>query len=215
MTAQRDTAAYVPFRSFLNALDHLKRGRPEQLDPSVWHSFSGGLQRQMLAAFRFLGLVDADGAVSPELKELIAAEDRRPLVARMLKRAYKEVFATDVSRATANQFSDALRLYNVAGSTQKKASSFFLQAAKFGGIPLSPGLESLSKPGGRGKRRRAASASDTLPPAGQGSSRTVRLRGGGTATLNLDVNLWSMTPEDQEFVFDLIRRINEYQAKAN
>jgi hypothetical protein len=55
---------------------------------------------------------------------------------------------------------------------------------------------------------------EEVPPV-RGSSRTICLRGGGSATLSFDVDVWSMTPEDQQFVFDMIKRMTEYeQAKG-
>jgi hypothetical protein len=218
------TAPYVPFRSFISALDYLKQPHPPVLDPSVWHSFSGGLQRQMYAAFKFLGLLDKTGKVGPELQELIDAVDRKTLIAKMLKRAYPAMFEIGLAHATPNQFADALRKYNVAGSTHKKASSFFLQAAKFANVTLSAGIQHLSKPGATGTRKKRsagqnrnggeANGIDEIEdePTPRGSSRTIQLRGGGKATLSFNVDVWSMTPEDQEFVFSMIKRMTEYES---
>src|SRR5258708_34638697 len=184
------TATYVPFKSFMTSLDRLAQGHPPQIDGSFWHGFSGGLQRQMMAAMRFFGLLGDNGEVSKELDALAKSEDRKNLVAAMLRVCYPAVFEIGVEHATPNQFNDALRLYNVNGTTLEKARSFFLQASKFAGIELSPGIQHLSKPGSTG-RRRASNGRRTREEAGdveeledqvtppakppQGSSRTITL----------------------------------------
>ncbi len=221
------TAPYVPFRSFINALDYLKQGHPNELDPSVWPTFSGGLQRQMLAAFRFLGLLDQANVVQPELVHLVEAEDRRLLIQACLHKSFPALFALDLAKATPNQFADSLRQLNVSGTTHRKAISFFLKAAKFADIQLSPGILHLSKPGTpAGRKRRVASGNAKMNDSvevlledeeeaqnspGHGSSKTIPLRGGGTATLTFDVDVWSMTIEDQQFVFEMIKRMKEYE----
>src|SRR5579872_2041867 len=129
--AARPTAPYVPFKSFLTALDRLGQGHPPQIDGSFWHGFSGGLQRQMMAALRFFGLLGENGEVAPELTTLAKAADRKLLICSMLKACYPAVFEIGLEHATVNQFNDALRQYNVTGTTLEKARSFFLQAARF------------------------------------------------------------------------------------
>ena len=222
------SAPYVPFRSFLTALDTLRQGHPPTLDPTIWPTFSGGLQRQMFAAFKFLGLIDETGAVREDLDALVRAEDRRQLIAKMLRNSYPALFELELSKATQNQFLDGLRNYNVAGTTLEKARSFFLRAAKHAQISLSPGIQHLSKPGAVSGKRRARNnafaksredAIDLGAGEGQeeekarGTSRTIRLQGGGSATLAFDVDVWSMTDQDQQFVFEMIRRMGEYEAK--
>jgi hypothetical protein len=219
------TAPYVPFKSFLTALDKLKLGHPPNIDGSFWHGFSGGLQRQMIAAMRFFRVLGENGEVSEELDAMAKADDRKALIGAMLRACYPLVFDIGLEHATPNQFNDALRQYNVAGTTLEKARSFFLQASKFSEIVLSPGIQHFSKPGAPSGRKRKVSGgrlpdeseeidemNDEVPAAPQhGSSRTISLRGGGKATLAFDVDVWSMTPEDQEFVFDMIKRMTLYE----
>jgi hypothetical protein len=228
--ALKPTAPYVPFKSFLTALDRLAHGHSPTIDGSFWHGFSGGLQRQMMATMRFFGLLDETGKVSAELDLLAKSQDRKEQMEALLRASYPSVFDIGLAHATPNQFNDALRQFNVAGSTLEKARSFFLQAAKFCDLQLSPGIQQFSKPGANGRRRKAAAgkarqdvevdddSSEDPPappaPAQKGSSRTIPLRGGGTATLSFDVDVWSMTPEDQQFVFDMIKRMTEYERSA-
>lgn len=226
-TAQsRLVAPYVPFKSFLSALDHLRHGPPIILDRTVWPTFSGGLAGQMLAAFRFLDFLSEDYEVTQLLDQAINPDHRKEALQRALRAAYEDVFALDLSRATPKQLSDVLsEQYNVAGSTHKKALTFFLHAAKFADIPLSPAIARKTRSSAPRKRRvnngpaRPSEENDTeadsadvhQAPPKKGSARTITLKGGGSATLSFDVDVWSMTPEDQQFVFEMIRKMNEYE----
>ena len=105
-----------------------------------------------------------------------------------------------------------------------KPIPFFLAACKDSGIQVSPYFKKLQlRPGAPrpGRKLREEVGDDNgkpeviMPtdpsPRSSGSSRTISLRGGGSATLKFDVDVWSMPPEDQEFVFGLIRKMTEYE----
>jgi hypothetical protein len=68
-------AVYIPFKTFITAIDTLKPGIPPEIDRTVWPTFSGGLQSQTLGAFKFLGLIEEDGIVKPILNSLVNAND--------------------------------------------------------------------------------------------------------------------------------------------
>jgi hypothetical protein len=221
-------APYVPFKSFLTALDNLRHGPPVILDRTVWPTFSGGLAGQMLAAFRFLGFINEDYATTNVLIDAIDPDRRKEALAKAMRENYEDLFALDLSRATPKQLSDVLSdQYNVIGSTHKKALTFFLHAAKFTDIALSPAISRKTRNVGPRRRRQSNGEGEIKPetPAvtkdaerqksQSGSSKTIQLLGGGAATLSFDVDVWSMTPADQEFVFGMIRRMNEYEAKRS
>jgi len=219
------TAPYVPFKSFITALDYLRQGLPHLLDRSAWPTFSGGLAGQMLAAFRFLHLInDEDYSVTPLLERATDPDRRKEALREAMHAGYQELIDMDLSRSTPKQLADFLsEFYNVTGATQKKAMTFFLHAAKYIELPLSPAITRKTRSSGPRKRRNGTLSTDNPPPSSDrhrpekprsvlgGSSRTIALRGGGKATVSFDVDVWSMTPEDQEFVFGLIKTMNDYE----
>ncbi len=197
---------YVPFRTFLTALETLERGCPNQLDRSVWPSYSGAIQGQLLGAFRFLGLMDEQHCPTPELRELIAHKDgRRPLLRRLLEAKYAGLIGLDLARTSPKQLDEAMRQYGLTGATHKKAVSFFLQAAQYAGLPLSVLLRARTRGGGQG-RRRAPAASESAPAI----SKTIELRSGGVLTLTAVVDFFSISADDRKFIFDLIDRMQGY-----
>jgi hypothetical protein len=231
---QKMTAPYVPFKSFITGLDYLRQGLPHVLDRSAWPTFSGGLSGQMLATFRFLGLITEEYESTPLLERAVDPDKRKDAIREAVSHGYNEMVGMDLSRATPKQLGDFLgELYNVTGATHKKAMTFFLHAAKFIELPLSPSITRKTR--NSGPRRRRAAGSDGAPPLAPspqpqpnggstpdpakqqkgGSSRTISLRGGGSATVSFDVDVWSMTPEDQKFVFGLIKSMTDYEQQSS
>jgi hypothetical protein len=198
---------YVPFKTFLAALDTLERGIPNQLDRSVWPSYSGAIQGQLLGAFRFLGLIDEGQCPTAALRNLVAKRDsRRELLRALLERHYAPLLALDLTHTSPRQFDEAIHQYGLSGATHKKATSFFLKAAQYAGLPLSVLLKAKTRTAAFGHRRAAAEPAASAP-----LSKTVRLRSGGTVTVTATLDLFSLAPEDRHFVFDLIDRLQTYE----
>lgn len=94
---KRLTAAYAPFKSFVTSLDYLKQALPDHLDISAWPTFSGGLRGQLIAAYRFLGLIDANNAVQPLLHQLVGETTRKQALNTAIRSAYPALFKLDLS----------------------------------------------------------------------------------------------------------------------
>ncbi len=198
---------YVPFRTFLTAIETLERSCPNQLDRSVWPSYSGAIQGQLLGAFRLLGLMDESQCPTAELRELVARKDnRRALLRRLLEAKYADLIGLDLARTSPRQLDETMRQYGLNGATHKKAVSFFLQAAQYAGLPLSVLLRAKTRGGGQGKRRPAAA-----PENAPAISKTIELKSGGVVTLTAAVDFFSISTEDRNFVFELIDRMQGYQ----
>ena len=213
MEAGHPVVPYVPFKTFLTAIDALEAGLPNQLDRSVWPSYSGAIQGQLLGAFRFLGLMDEGNFPTPALADLVSKRGtRRELLRGLIERHYRTLVALDLTRTSPRQLDEALRQYGLSGATHKKALSFFLQAAQFAGMPLSVLLKAKTRTAAFGHKRAATAAvvSETLAAP---LSKTVRLRSGGTLTVAASLDLFSLAGEDRNLVFDLIDRLQEYEGR--
>ena len=83
---------YVSFQSVKTALAQFKEhATPDRIDRSVLTKFSGAIGGQILTAFRFLGLTDANGHSTDALRDLVKAfgTDAWPeALAQVLKKAY-------------------------------------------------------------------------------------------------------------------------------
>jgi hypothetical protein len=114
--------------------------------------------------------------------------------------------------------------YNVSGDTRRKAVGFFLRAAKYVELPMHPLLlgQVRETNGTRKKRKIPAPAKPTngaagLPPAPEDQSvrqskRTIFLRGGGTVSLIIAADPFSLDTEDRQFLFELVDKVQGYKS---
>jgi hypothetical protein len=211
---------YIPWTTFENLLEKMRlEGMPERIDRSYLRSYSGSTQQQLLAAARFLGLVDRDGNPSDVLKALVRnPEDRPNVMAGLVRERYPEAMALSNS-ATSAQLDEAFRKAypTIHGETVRKAIAFFLNAARFAKIELSPHFPQ-TRPGGGGRggprtgtRRttrtrnrnqgqRDSDDEEQLPPTSDAKSRYV------------DLLLKKAEEEMDEALLDRIERVIGVQA---
>lgn len=135
------TAAYVPFKTFMTSLDHLNgHGVPNFIDRSVFPSFSGMTQGQVIGALLFLGLISEKGEPTETLHKLVEDKDNRKATLKaILQQKYSNLFAADLTRVTPSQFDSlfSTEIYGAGGDTRKKARTFLFQAFDYTGIPYS------------------------------------------------------------------------------
>jgi hypothetical protein len=219
----RDTplpAPYLPFKTFLSSLDPFSQGIPPKIDRTLWNQ-SGFVQGLIMNAYRYFHLVDANSKPAPEFQQLVKSknEDRKKEVKKLLEIGYPEIMEHDLATMTPKMLDELIEAYNVSGETKKKATTFFLQAAKFADIPLSSFLTEKIRNTSGARRRRKEGEGETRviktptgsnPPSGP--SRSVTLADGGTITLTISVDVFSLGKEDREFVFGLIDQLQQYEA---
>lgn len=218
-------AAYVPFRTFLGAIESLEHGLPKRLDRTIWRSQSGVVQSQIMMALRFFSLVDDEDRPTVALQRLVdgGQEKRQEQIASLLHHAYRDIIQHDLTKMTPKMLEDAMEQYNVSGDTKRKAVRFFLQAARFAELPMHPLLQGTIRASSPRKRRvkngRESGGEETppkpLPVSQGGSTKTVELKSGGKLTVSIDVDVFSMSAEDRQFVFGLIDKLQEYAGGAS
>jgi hypothetical protein len=221
------SAAYLPWMTFQNSIiNGFAQGLPNVIDKSLFLGQSGAVQGQIMAGLKFLGLIEDNGKPTRALHELVDADSdgRKRVLAKILKERYSDVFAIGIEKATAQQLADTMSAqYGVSGDTREKAVRFFLSAAKFAEIPVSPHLQ---KNGGAVRTRRSSGTRkprvETQPPVqeqqqvnptGVGTSQTIKLSAGGTVTLTVSVDVIKLRGEDRVFVFGLIDTLADYESK--
>jgi Family of unknown function (DUF5343) len=149
--------AYVSFTMLDNAVERMRiEGVPARVDRGYLGSASGTTKAQFLAAAKALQLLDNDLKPTATLHDLVDHKDRAPEIIRgLLTRFYGPVIALGTN-ATQQQLDETFREeYGISGSTVRKAVTFYLAAAKFAGIPLSPHFSAPRVSTGPTKRRRA------------------------------------------------------------
>lgn len=213
------TVPYVPFKTFNSTLDSLASFFPDTIDTSLWQSFSGGVRSQLLNTYKFLGLIEEDGTPKPELRKLADDKHGRPvLLKEVLRRSYGDLMKLDLAKATPNSFDAEMRKYGQDGDTHRKAQAFFLLAAKYAGVSLSPLLlKRGSLASSRGKRKQEGKAeSNGTPPStasvsNTANSRSFELPGGTVLTIATDRDAMRMNSEDRKIVFALLDDMEKYE----
>lgn len=240
MSATKEAAKplppYVPYKTFHNFIDSLKQGTPGRIDRSVMGTASGAMQNQLLAALRYLHLIDEQGTPTQSLKRLVAAEDgERSQVLRDILEASYSLFlddSFDLAIATPAQFDEKLKSTGASGDTVRKCAAFFLAAAKEAEIPVSsritsaPKARSTSKPP-RPKPDQPAKKANNHPdrasrptqqvlPATEfqpltPSTKIVHLRSGGTVTLTITVDWLEIDEDETAYLLALRKKLREYE----
>jgi len=205
----------------MSSIEALEHGVPKKLDRSIWRQ-SGIVQGQIMMALRFFGLLTDADEPTPALHRLVDGKDnRKELVAALLRHAYRDILELDLTKMTPKMLEQEMEKLNVSGDTRRKAVGFFLRAAKFAELPMHPLLlaqtrESSSTP----RKKKKVAKNGTVDPASpppevQGvthSKRTVELRGGGTVTLIIAADPFALDTEDREFIFELVDRLQGYMS---
>ncbi len=183
MTELNDTNAaslsappYISFRTLLNLIERMAtEGAPRRIDRSFLSGLSGGYQTQVMAALRWLGLIGDGGAVQDRLTDLVdRPEERSALIATILRERYPEVVALGEENATQGQLEEEFKKYGISGATLRKAVAFYLHAANFAGISLSPFFKTPTTSDNRTttRRRRTRTTVTKTPPEPDGTTST-------------------------------------------
>jgi hypothetical protein len=160
---------YVSYRTFRNFIDRLQQRLPSRIDRSYWGDIlSGSSGTQLMAALRFLGLIDVNGKPLERLKSLAAApaEQRVELLRRMASDAFDFVFEShlDIESATYAQLQEVFHsTFQLTEDVSRKCVKFFIALTSDAGVPLSPFIT-----------RRTRSVSGTKTPGKKSSRRTNR-----------------------------------------
>jgi hypothetical protein len=229
----KKAAVYVAWTTFKNAIEALaKAAVPNRVDKTVFPGMAGGVQSQLFAGLRFLGLIDDDSKPTTKLHGLAVQDEtaRKVALNAIIRESYADVFALDLVKTTPGELTERMRsAYGVGGDTAEKAVRFFLAAVSYLDIPVSPLFKTAKANGNSGtvagaprRRRRTAptKTADAEPPppnptpASTGESRTVTLKSGGTLTLSASTGFFSLSSTDRNFVFGLIDKLEEYERQS-
>ena len=163
------TAPYAVWKTLQNTVEKMgKEGSiPGRIDRSYLSNLPGSAQSELQTAMKSLGLVDEQFHPTDLLERLVENEDERPtIVKEMLTDRYAAVLALSPSATQAQLEEEFRQKLGVSGSTLRKAVRFFLNAAKYADIPLSPHFKApgVAPAGGARPRQRRT-------PAGGGDQK--------------------------------------------
>jgi hypothetical protein len=155
---RRARPPYIPFKTFLGLIERFQQTVvPSRVDVSLLRNYSGSVARQLIAALKFLDLIDDDGAVTDRLRGLVKAygtPEWKDRIGEVVVDAYGEVTReiSDIDVATPAELETAFRNYGAEGDVMRKCVSFWLAANLSAGWMISPHI--LHKPRARAERGR-------------------------------------------------------------
>jgi hypothetical protein len=135
---------YVSYRTFRNFLDRLQQRMPARIDRSYWSDIlSGSTGTQLMAALRFLGLIDINGKPTEQLKPLVNAhaESRVQLLKNITTQAYGFVLKSslDLESATYSQLEESFHnSFQLTDDVRRKCIKFFIALSTDAGMSISP-----------------------------------------------------------------------------
>jgi len=160
---------YVSYRTFHNFVERLhQQGTPQRIDRSYWSSIlSGSTGPQLMAAMRFLDLVDANGKPTEQLKLLVPAEGERraQLVRGITTAAFSFVLKSnlDLANATYAQLEEGFcSTYNLTDDVKRKCVKFFIAMAGDAGMTISPHIIRHTRSANNGSGTRAITKKTSL-----------------------------------------------------
>lgn len=144
---------YISFKTLTNLLERLHETHlPPRIDRSYLDGLSGGYQTQVIAALRWLNLIGENGQVEATLTALATTPEQRPgIIGELLRSHYPSVFALSGKNATQGQLEEEFRKFGITGATLRKAIAFFLHAARYAEIQVSPHFKIPPVSSGNGK----------------------------------------------------------------
>jgi hypothetical protein len=135
---------YVSYRTFRNFIDQLGPRLPARIDRSYWGDmFSGSSGGHLMAALRFLDLIDDKGQPTDRLKPLAAAkgEQRMEVLREIANASFNFILqgSPDPQSATYGQLEEIFQnKFPLSGDLSRKCLKFFIELSNDAGITLSP-----------------------------------------------------------------------------
>ena len=226
-----ETPPYISFNTFKTLLYWLeKEGVPLRIDRSFWkEKFSGANGSKLMGALRFLDLLDGDKPTK-KLEVLVNSNlgaERSQIFFNILTKSYINIPFEELARATPSMVKEWFKAYPVDGHTLRKATTFFINAAREAQIPMSNSIIKMTK----SRRMNPQQQIKSLRPGPDESiavgnskqlvrqhqsvetlrnSTTIPLSNGGTVVVDVAVNLFSLSEEDRAFVFSIVDLAKSY-----
>jgi hypothetical protein len=212
---------YIPFQTFTGLLDRLKtNGVPNRIDRSYLSYTSGSIQTYLLRTLQGFELIDEAGRPTPSLTALVEADetDRRGHIRSIVSRHYAEALALGTG-ATPAELAEVFReKYDLGGDTARKGITFFLNAASYAGIEVSPHYKlprATTRSGGASRKpamRRKQTSRREVDPDVSNSNRDSSLDTAKARYLDMLMKKAETQDEMDEGLLDRIEALLGYEA---
>ncbi len=182
---------YISYRLFRNFLERLQQGIPARIDRSYWEReglLSGSSGTQLMAALRYLNLIDENGRPHERLKPLVSAtgQQRAALLREIARESYSFALegSLDPHNATYAQLEEIFNeKFQLNGQLSRKCLKFFCEISNDSGVQLSPFITKRFHSG------RGLEGPDLVTKKASARTRSITKRTGAKANQNLRIPL--------------------------
>lgn len=206
---------YIPFRTFHGFLQKLHDTTvPDQIDKSLFKTYSGSVGRQMTAALKYLGLVDVNGNTNDRLRGLVAAvgtSEWQQILTDVIYDSYHPMLGDiNLDTTTSHGLAQKFKAAGADGQMLQKCVGFFVAANRNAGVSLSPHITDKTRKARTDKGKTRAKKAENgfeensqqdvaFQPSGSVAKFMFPIPEKGTATIfvpsTLETSDWEMINE--------------------
>ena len=146
----------ISWTTFLSTLERMAADPPSRVDRSYLDSQSGTVQTYLIAAYKSFNLINDEARPTEAVNAFADPDRRKPMIAELIVTNYPTILQLADRNSTpgelAESFSDAFP--SLTGESRVKAIRFFLSAAAYADLKLSPLWKAPKAPRGSSAGRR-------------------------------------------------------------
>ena len=159
----------ISWATFLSTLERMAADPPNRVDRSYLGSQSGTIQTYLIAAYKAFGLISEEARPTDAVNLFAEPDARKGLIADLIKTHYPTILPLGETNSTPGELSEAFAeaFPSITGESRVKAIRFFLSAAAYADLKLSPLWKAPKAPRGSSGPRRPGTRSGRSARGGQ------------------------------------------------
>jgi hypothetical protein len=151
----------ISWVTFLSTLERMAADPPNRVDRSYLDSQAGTVQTYLIAAFKAFGLINDEARPTEWVNDFAEPDQRKAMIADLLKAHYATIVPLGLTNSTSGELAEAFSsaFPSLTGESRVKGIRFFLSAATYADLKLSPMWKAPKAPRGNSGTRRSARSS--------------------------------------------------------
>jgi len=148
----------ISWVTFLSTLERMAADPPNRVDRSYLDSQAGTVQTYLIAAFKVFGLINDEARPTEWIHAFAEPDQRKAMIADLLKTHYATIIPLGLTNSTSGELAEEFTsaFPSLTGESRVKAIRFFLSAATYADLKLSPMWKAPKAPRGNSGTRRSS-----------------------------------------------------------
>jgi hypothetical protein len=182
LTVDTESKTFMPpynisWATFLSTLERMAADPPNRVDRTYLDSQSGTVQTYLIAAYKAFGLISDEARPTDAVNMFAESDLRKDMIADLIKTYYPTMLPLGETNSTSGELAEAFTAAfpTLTGESRVKAIRFFLSAAAYADLKLSPMWKAPKAPRGKSAARRSGrSAKGNQSAVGAASTGAVK-----------------------------------------